>query len=263
MILYGPSSRNGKSATVDTINKMMGDYGGVANPETFAQRAYANGSGHNDGLAQLAGTRFVSVPEVEGNMTLSSSLVKRCTGDGLITTRAIYEKQFSFVPQFKLFMHTNHLPRIYDLSMFDSGRVKVIPFTHFFEEHDRNPNMVAELTTEENLSGIFNWALGGLQKLESIGFDAPQSVLDAIGVYRQDSDRVGNFINEMMEQSTENVSTTVVFGVYKTWCENSGLRAGREQDFKKEMERHGISVGRPRVNGKQVTSYLGWVLTQP
>ena len=263
MILYGPSSRNGKSATVDTINKMMGDYGGVANPETFAQRAYANGSGHNDGLAQLAGTRFVSVPEVEGNMTLSSSLVKRCTGDGLITTRAIYEKQFSFVPQFKLFMHTNHLPRIYDLSMFDSGRVKVIPFTHFFEEHNRNPNMVAELTTEENLSGIFNWALGGLQKLESIGFDAPQSVLDAIGVYRQDSDRVGNFINEMMAQSTGNVSTTVVFAAYKTWCENSGLRAGREQDFKKEMERHGISVGRPRINGKQVTSYMEWVLVQP
>lgn len=263
MILYGPSSRNGKSATVDTINRMMGDYGGVANPEIFAQRAYANGSGHNDGLAQLAGTRFVSVPEVEGNMTLSSSLVKRCTGDGLITTRAIYEKQFSFVPQFKLFMHTNHLPRIYDLSMFDSGRIKVIPFTHFFEEHDRNPNMVAELTTEENLSGIFNWALGGLQKLESAGFDAPQSVLDAIGVYRQDSDRVGNFINEMMEQSTENVSTTAVFAVYKTWCESSGLRPGREQDFKCEMERHGINVGRPRVNGKQVTSYLGWVLGQP
>ena len=102
-------------------------------------------------------------------MAVSSSLVKRCTGDGLITTRAIYEKQFSFVPQFKLFMHTNHLPRIYDLSMFDSGRVKVIPFTHFFEEHDRNPNMVAELTTEENLSGIFNWALGGLQSWRASG----------------------------------------------------------------------------------------------
>ena len=100
----------------------------------------------------------------------------------------------------------------------------VLAVTHGCRGARSLPNMVAELTTEENLSGIFNWALGGLQKLESIGFDAPQSVLDAIGVYRQDSDRVGNFINEMMEQSTENVSTTVVFGVYKTWCENSGLR---------------------------------------
>lgn len=263
MILYGPSSRNGKSATVDTINKMLGDYGGIADPETFAQKRYANSSGHNDGLAQLVGKRFVSVPEVDGNMTLSSSLVKRCTGDGLITARAIYEKQFSFVPQFKLFMHTNHLPRVNDLSMFDSGRIKVIPFTHYFKESDRNPEMVKELTTEENLSGIFNWALGGLQKLENTGFDAPQSVLDAIGLYRQDSDRVGNFIADNMEQSSDSTSTTNVFSAYKTWCESSGLRPGREQDFKKEMERHGISVGRPRINGKQVTSYLGWVLRQP
>lgn len=263
MILYGPSSRNGKSATVDTINKMLGDYGGVADPETFAQKRYANSSGHNDGLAQLVGKRFVSVPEVDGNMTLSSSLVKRCTGDGLITARAIYEKQFSFTPQFKLFMHTNHLPRVNDLSMFDSGRIKVIPFTHYFKESDRNPEMVKELTTEENLSGIFNWALGGLQKLENTGFDAPQSVLDAIGLYRQDSDRVGNFIADNMEQSSDSASTTNVFSAYKTWCESSGLRPGREQDFKKEMERHGISVGRPRINGKQVTSYLGWVLRQP
>lgn len=263
MILYGPSSRNGKSATVDTINKMLGDYGGVADPETFAQKRYANSSGHNDGLAQLVGKRFVSVPEVDGNMTLSSSLVKRCTGDGLITARAIYERQFSFTPQFKLFMHTNHLPRVNDLSMFDSGRIKVIPFTHYFKESDRNPNMVADLTTEENLSGIFNWALGGLQKLENTGFDAPQSVLDAIGLYRQDSDRVGNFIADNMEQSSDSASTTNVFSAYKTWCESSGLRPGREQDFKKEMERHGISVGRPRINGKQVTSYLGWVLRQP
>lgn len=263
MILYGPSSRNGKSATVDTINKMLGDYGGVADPETFAQKRFANSSGHNDGLAQLVGKRFVSVPEVDGNMTLSSSLVKRCTGDGLITARAIYERQFSFTPQFKLFMHTNHLPRVNDLSMFDSGRIKVIPFTHYFKESDRNPNMVADLTTEENLSGIFNWALGGLQKLENTGFDAPQSVLDAIGLYRQDSDRVGNFIADNMEQSSDSASTTNVFSAYKTWCESSGLRPGREQDFKKEMERHGISVGRPRINGRQVTSYLGWVLRQP
>ena len=94
-------------------------------------------------------------------------------------------------------------------------------------------------------------------------FDAPQSVLDAIGLYRQDSDRVGNFIADNMEQSSDSASTTNVFSAYKTWCESSGLRPGREQDFKKEMERHGISVGRPRINGKQVTSYLGWVLRQP
>lgn len=260
MILYGQTSRNGKSVTVDTINKMMGDYGGTSNPETFAQRGNANGSAHNDGLARLAGLRFVSVPEADGHLTLSSSLIKRCTGDELISARPIYGREFSFVPQFTIFMHTNHLPRINDRSMFDSNRVKVIPFTYHFPENARNPHMLADLTTPDNLSGILNWALEGLAKIKSDGFDAPQSVLNAIEMYRQDSDRVGNFISERMEQSAGNASTTEVFAAYKIWCECSGLRPGREQDFKKEMLNHGINASRLWVNGRQVTSYLGWTL---
>ena len=260
MILYGQTSRNGKSVTVDTVNKMMGDYGGTSNPETFAQKANANGSAHNDGLARLAGLRFVSVPEADGHLTLSSSLIKRCTGDELISARPIYGREFSFVPQFTIFMHTNHLPRINDRSMFDSNRVKVIPFTYHFPENARNPHMLADLTTPDNLSGILNWALEGLAKIKSDGFNAPQSVLDAIEMYRQDSDRVGNFISERMEQSTGNASTTEVFTAYKIWCECSGLRPGREQDFKKEMANHGINASRLWVNGRQVTSYLGWTL---
>lgn len=147
--------------------------------------------------------------------------------------------------------------------MFDSNRVKVIPFTYHFPEAARNPHMLADLTTPENLSGILNWALEGLVLIKREGFNAPSSVLNAIEEYRQDSDRVGNFIRERMEQRSGDASTTEVFAAYKLWCESSGLRPGREQDFKREMERHGINVGRPRVNGKQVTSYLGWVLGQP
>ena len=263
MMLYGQSSRNGKSVTVDAVNKMLGDYGGTANPETFAQKLNTSSSAHNDGLARLAGLRFVSVPEADGHLTLSASLIKRCTGDELISARPIYGKEFSFAPQFTLFFHTNHLPRINDRSMFDSNRVKVIPFTYHFPEAARNPHMLADLTTPENLSGILNWALEGLVLIKREGFNAPSSVLNAIEEYRQDSDRVGNFIRERMEQRSGDASTTEVFAAYKLWCESSGLRPGREQDFKREMERHGINVGRPRVNGKQVTSYLGWVLGQP
>lgn len=261
VIIYGPRSRNGKSATVDTFNKMMGDYGASANPETFAQKFSANGSAHSDDLARLAGIRFLSVPESEQTMTLSASLIKRCTGDGEITARAIYGKQFSYSPQYKIFIHTNHLPRINDLSMFDSNRVKVIPFTHYFEEKDRNPNMVAELTTPENMSAILNWALEGWKLLESTGFNPPHSVLAATEEYHQESDRIGNFLDECMVQSANSVaSTREVYERYKIWCDASGLRCGREQDFKKALNLRGIDVGRPRVNGTQVTAYLGWQL---
>lgn len=258
-ILYGPRSRNGKSATVDAFNKMMGDYGDTANPETFAQKFNANGSAHSDDLAKLVGVRFVSIPESERNMTLSSSLVKRCTGDDKITARPIYEKQFSYMPQFKLFFHTNHLPRINDLSMFESDRVKVIPFEHYFEEKDRNLNMIAELTTPDGLSAILNWALEGWRLLESTGFTPPQSVLNATSAYYQESDKVGRFMDEcMVENAAGVVSTRATYERYKNWCMESGLRPLGELDFKKSMERKGIRVGRPRVNGSQITAYIGW-----
>lgn len=260
-ILYGPKSRNGKSATMDTINKMMGAYGASANPETFAAKQSANGSAHSDDLARLVGKRFVSIPESESTMTLSSSLVKRVTGDGEITTRAIYEAQFTYTPQFTLFFHTNHLPRVNDMSVFDSGRVKVIPFTHYFPPADRNPNMVAELTTPENLSGILNWALEGLRMLKAEGLTSPRSVLEATEDYHTESDRVGNFLSECILMTTGCFAPTrEVFERYKIWAAASGLYPGREQDFKRAMEQRGIAVSRPRIDGKQVTAYVGWRL---
>lgn len=260
IIMYGPKSRNGKSATVDTFCKLMGDYADTADPATFSQKSYTNGSAHSDDLARLEGKRMISVPESDKKMTLSSSLVKRSTGDFKIVARAIFAKQRSFEPQFKLFFHTNHLPRITDLKMFDSSRVKVIPFEHFFGEKDRNPNQIAELTTPENLSGILNWALEGWILLETTGFEPPQSVLDATRQYRQDSDQVGNFMMEHMEEDSNSyVSTRSVFELYCQWCESCKLHPDREQDFKKEMVERGIVVSRPRdKDGKQVTAYMGW-----
>ncbi len=259
-ILYGPSTRNGKSVTMDTIIKMLGSYGAVSNPETFAQKKTANGSAHCDDLARLAGKRIVSVPEVEKTMTLSSSLVKRVTGDGEITVRAIFEHQVSVIPQFSLFFHTNFLPRVNDMSMFQSGRIKVIPFLHFFAEDERNPNMVAELTTPENLSGILNWALEGLRRIEIEGFEPPTSVLEATGQYSQESDQIGNFLGEHLEKDSSSIAPTrSVFELYRQWCGGCGLHPGREQDFKKDLKNRGITVGRPRdKDGKQVTAYMGW-----
>jgi len=222
----------------------------------------ANSSGHNDDLAQLAGKRFVSVPEIEKAMTLSSSLVKRVTGEREIAVRAIFESQIEFAPQFTAFFNTNFLPRLNDLTLFDSDRIKVIPFMRFFEMHERNQHMVDELTTPENLSGILNWALEGLQRLKNEGFTPPKSVLEATKAYHDESDQVGNFIAENMQQDGGYVPTREAFLMYRAWCEGAGLHSGREQDFKLGLEKHGICAARKRIDGKQVTACLGWSLVK-
>ena len=94
-------------------------------------------------------------------MVLSASLVKTLTGRDTINARFLNENSFEFVPQFKLFINTNHLPKVTDPTVFDSGRVKVVPFNRHFSEEEQDKTLKRRLRQTENLSGILNWCWMG------------------------------------------------------------------------------------------------------
>ena len=62
VILYGRTSRNGKSSLCETIATMLGDYAANANPSTLAEGKNGNGSGPSSDVARLRGVRWVQVP---------------------------------------------------------------------------------------------------------------------------------------------------------------------------------------------------------
>ncbi len=131
-LLYGPTTRNGKGTIMETYMKMLGDYGKAARPETIALRQNYNASGPSEDIAKLAGARAVNISEPDKQMVLSAALVKTLTGNDTMTARFLNENSFEFKPQFKLFINTNHLPKANDVTIFSSGRVKVLPFNRHF-----------------------------------------------------------------------------------------------------------------------------------
>lgn len=65
-IMFGPTTRNGKTTTIETILRVMGEYGRSAKPDMLATnyfRGQSNGS--SDDVARLAGARFVGISEME------------------------------------------------------------------------------------------------------------------------------------------------------------------------------------------------------
>ena len=90
---------------------------------------------------------------------LSAALVKTLTGNDTITARFLHENGFEFQPQFKLFINTNHLPQVTDVTLFSSGRVKLIPFERHFSEQERDTGLKKELAKPASLSGILNCCL--------------------------------------------------------------------------------------------------------
>lgn len=251
-LLYGKTSRNGKGTTMETFMKLVGDYGRSARPETISLKPTVNGSMPSEDIARLAGARFVNISEPDKKMVLSSALVKTLTGNDTITARFLHENSFEFQPAFKLFINSNYLPQVTDITLFSSDRVKLIPFERHFSEAERDTSLKRKLTTKAALSGILNWCLDGLWLIEETGFDVPESVRNATNEYRQRSDKMGRFMSESLEADPQGeIRTEDAYELYKTWCARNGQFAESMANFKSEMGSYAeIKRKRPAGSGK-------------
>lgn len=248
-VFYGPTGRNGKSLTLDTYQRMLGDYGCSAAPDTIAQGRFVNGSGPKENIARLAGVRFVSISEPDKEMQLSESTIKTLTGNDKIVARRLYEGSVEYYPQFKIFISTNYRPLVSDKTVFT--RLKVIPFRHHFEERDQDTSLKKELAKPENLSGIFNWCCEGLDLLENEGFSEPEAVQEAKELYIEDNNFLGQFIKDTFELDENGaVPRQDAYEAFKAWSsENKDIKLSKRA-FLQAMETiPGIEAVRMRLNG--------------
>lgn len=236
-IMFGPTTRNGKTTTIETILRVMGEYGRSAKPDMLATnyfRGQSNGS--SDDVARLAGARFVGISEMEQKLTINASLTKQLTGNGSITARFLYEGYFEFHLQAKIFIDTNHLPNVTDQTLFESGRLKIIPFTRHFEDHEQDKTLKTTLMAPENLSGILNWAIEGYKLYKAEGLPEPDEVKAATEQYKVDSDRTAQFMSQCLrhEKGSE-LKSTAVYTRYKDWCSENGYKYEGSQNFYKRL----------------------------
>lgn len=237
-VLYGATTRNGKGTTMETFKRLMGDYGAAASPQTIAQKKNPDSRAPSEDIARLAGKRFVNLSEPDQAMVLSSATVKTMTGNDTINARFLHEGSFEFVPQFKLFINTNHLPRVTDPTVFSSGRVKVIPFERHFEPDEQDKTLKQKLMQPENLSGVLNWCIEGLRRMQAEGLEAPASVLAATGDYERSNDKIALFFDDRLEADPQGETVMkILYAAYTSWCIQSGFKATNDKKFKGEVER--------------------------
>ncbi len=247
--LYGATTRNGKGTLMETYMRMQGGYGRTARPDAITQKQTVNSNGPTEDIARLAGARVVNISEPDKKMVLSAALVKTLTGNDKITARFLHENSFEFYPQFKFFINTNHLPKVTDVTVFSSGRVKVIPFERHFSEAEQDKGLKRKLAQADNLSGIFNWCLEGLRLARETGFDPPPAVLAATAQYQRDSDKITRFVEDtMVPDAMSEIRTEDAYQRYKNWCALNGQFPEGMPSFKQSMETH-ADIRKKRPNG--------------
>lgn len=252
-ILYGNKTRNGKSTLVETLMYMLGGSRGYSmqmKPETLAQKQHVDSRQASGDIARLCGARFLNLSEPPKKMIFDAALLKTLLGRDKIVARHLHEREFEFTPVFKLFMNTNYLPIIQDDTLFSSGRINVITFDRHFSEVDQDKTLKDRLKESENISGIFNWCIDGLKAFYKDGLIPTAAIKYATLDYRKDSDKLGKFIAECLEESSENITASSVYSVYENWCRACGYGCENRGNFFTELRGKNLLSKGGTVEGK-------------
>ena len=123
--------------------------------------------------------------------------------------------------QSRFIVLTNELPRFNDSSGALASRFIVLMLNKSFYGKE-NSALSEELCQE--LPGIFNWSLDGLQSLRARGvFKQPQSSREAIQELEDLASPVGAFVRERCTLGPDKkVEIDLLYGVYRQWCSDNG-----------------------------------------
>ena len=167
------NGRNGKSKLLQLIKILLG----IENCSSISLQDLENDdfskSNLQNKLVNIAGDISHEAIKHTGNF-------KALTGRDLITANRKFKNHIKFVNYAKMFFSANELPTTYDLTEAFFLRWIIIDFPFKFvseEEYDqaenksnlkiRNEKIIEDIASEEELSGLLNFALEGLYRLES------------------------------------------------------------------------------------------------
>ena len=208
-------------------------------------------------LARLKGMRLVTTSEVEQGKMFSESLIKSVTGEDSLTARFLYGEYFSFKPTFKLFMATNHKPKIRGGDNGIWRRIKLIPFTVTIPPEQRDKHLTEKLIAEN--SGILNWLIKGYSMWKKEGLGEPDAIREANEEYRMDMDVVGTFVNDCFELDASlkfKLPTKLLYDTYVKWCIKNNERALSQKWLSLRMQEKGFK----RLVANSQRTWLGLIL---
>ena len=221
LVIHWGHGTNGKTTFHNVIAKLFGTYAETAAASAFMQTPRGSSDNATNDIAALRSARHVNVTEANEDQYIDEALIKRVSGGDSVTARLLFREFFTFDPQFKISMATNHMPNIKGVDLGIWRRIYRVPWKVTFGAEGSpkiNYNLADELLTE--LSGILNWALEGCEKWHEKGLAAyePEAVRVSTAEYRHEQDVIKPFIDECCEIHKDRaVAKRELYVAYTKW----------------------------------------------
>lgn len=240
--ISGPPA-SGKSTFLDALHAALGKYATTTQSETILYQR--NQPSPERELARLAGTRLVSVSEIREGASFNEALLKQVTGGDRVSGRFLYRETFTYRPQFKLWIATNHDPDARDDALW--RRLKKISFNHTVPKEKRDPRLKAMLRDPEvGGKAVLAWAVeGAIKWYNDGGLKEPDRVKAEVQAYQQEQDRIWHFVQDCIAVAPGAITPlNDMYATYKNWCMITNEIPKRQVQFAKALESRNIKLGR-------------------
>lgn len=239
-ILFG-AGRNGKSTFLEVVRHVMGAYAsGTPASTIMAQR----NKGIPNDIARLKGARFVSASETSEAAEIDEAFIKVATGGDVITARFLNAEFFDFLPQFKIWLATNHKPSIKGTDPAVWDRIRLVPFTVRIPDDQLDKALRDKLIAEAD--GILQWLIAGcLDWRQRGGLGEPDAVAAATAEYRVGEDTFGPFLADRCDvQPAVSATAKELYAAYLEWAAEAGEEKLSQRRFGDRLRAQGFRAGK-------------------
>ena len=255
VILHGAGS-NGKTVLLYVIETLHGS-------DLVSHESIHELTADRYSKAQLEGKNINLTNETKKLTVSDANILKELTSPKPQRLHRKHIQPYDAVLHAKIWTSANHFPEFGDDSTAMVRRLNIFEFPNTFEEgKNANPNLKEELTSPEELSGIFNLLLPRIKKIiqtKQVTY-AKKTIEERRAQIHLTARPVEVFVEEKLAeksnlQRAHTISKKDMYDRFAAWCAEKKISVLSEKDFTQRMKDLGYVEVYPKVDGKTVRSW--------
>ncbi|ALM50659.1 DNA primase [Flavobacterium psychrophilum] len=240
LILYGTGA-NGKSVFFEVVSALLG----TENTSNFSLQSLTNDNGYF--RAAIANKLVNYASEINGK--LDAAIFKQLTSGEPVEARHPYGRAFQISQYAKLIFNCNELPKDVEQTNAFFRRFLIIPFDVTIPTEQQDKQLHTKII-ENELSGVFNWVLDGLNRLlEQKRFSDCDAAQVAVEQYKTQSDSVKMFVDEngFIKSAAQYKLIKELYQEYRSFCSEDGFIPVNKSNFIKRLSAIEIYINRINI----------------
>lgn len=240
VILLGDGD-NGKSTFLDIISELFGETVSEVPLEEIPKRFQTKRV--RDKLINICS-------DIESGYLKETGTIKKLIRGETLSGEYKGGKSFEFRPIARLIFSANKMPRVRDKSHGWYRSFQLVEFPNKFTKGTDNHDRYFKDKLTNNLSGILNWALEGLKRLNRNNrFTQSEKVEEQKRLYINENDSIVSFLSDNTIKNTESkVYGTKLYNFYKEYCKSQSLEIQSRKEFTSILKNNGFESKSAYVN---------------